>query len=212
VPENQEKAIDQKIRELAQQLQLVHPRIPSESTLYNFAFGALYAFGRAIALDYLPQYRQETSLTQKKAIQVSMERAKEVSKLAANLVNETVPLEKAFPTSGNWLAGFYYNDALVRVDICYEQVTRYFLNEQGFVDGDWLLSQSLRKDFPPESIVPVWPKVRGHVNDIKHKSTKKNKTEGPTISPVGTLKAIEVLIAAVAWVIEKRPVSQNTSS
>lgn len=40
----------------------------------------------------------------------------------------------------------------------------------------------------------MWPKVRGHVNDIKHKSTKKNKTEGPAISPADTLKAIEVLI------------------
>jgi hypothetical protein len=208
VPENQDKETQKKIKQLAEQLRRVQPKIPAESTLYNFAFGALYAFGRAVALDYLVQHPQDTSLAKTK--RVSMERAKEVSQFAANLAKETVPLEKALPVSGNWLAGYYYNDALLRIDVCYEQVTRYFLNEQGFVNGDWLLAQSLKKDFPPDLVAPMWPKVCGHVNDIKHKSTKKNKTEGPAISPADTLKAIEVLIAAVAWVIENGPISQRT--
>jgi hypothetical protein len=208
VPENQDKETQKKIKQLTEQLRRVQPKIPAESTLYNFAFGALYAFGRAVALDYLVQYPQDTSLAITKA--VSMERAKEVSQLAANLAKETVPLEKALPASGNWLAGYYYNDALLRIDVCYEQVTRYFLHEQGVVDGDRLLAESLRRDFPPDLIAPVWPKIRGPVNHIKHKSTKKNKTEGPAISPSDTLKAIETLVADVAWVIENGPISQKT--
>lgn len=173
----------------------------------NFAFGALYAFGRAVSLEYLAQYRQETSPASRDP--VSKQRAVEVSQLAASLAKENVPLGKALPVSGKWLAGYYYNDALLRIDVCYEQVTRYFLSEQGFVNGDWLLAQSLKKDFPPDLVAPTWPKVRGHVNDIKHKSTKKNKTEGPAISPVDTLTAIKTLIAAVAWVIENRSASHR---
>lgn len=208
MPENQDEDIQKQIRQLAEQFRHVQPESPAESTLYNFAFGALYAFGRAVALDYCIHYRQGTSLAKTKT--VSKERAAEAATLAANLANETVPLEKALPASGKWLAGYYYNDALLRIDVCYEQVTRYFLKEQGFADGDWLLAQSLRKDFPPDLIAPVWPKIRGHVNDIKHKSTKKNKTEGPSISPPDTLKAIEALIAAVAWVIQQGLISQRT--
>lgn len=205
MPENQDKETKKEIKQLAEQLRDVQPKNAASYTLCNFAFGALYAFGRAVSLEYLVQYDEEVSPSP--SISVSRQRATEVSHLAADLAKEDVPLGKALPTSGRWLAGYYYNDALLRIDVCYEQVTRYFLNEQGFVNGDWLLAQSLKKDFPPDLIAPTWPKVRGHVNDIKHKSTKKNKTEGPAISPADTLKAIKVLIAAVAWVIGKGPAS-----
>jgi hypothetical protein len=207
VPENQDNETQKEIKQLAEQLRRVQPEIAAECTLYNFAFGVLYAFGRAVSLEYLTQYGEE--LSHSPSIPVSKQRATEVSQLAANLASENVPLGNALPASGKWLAGYYYNDALLRVDVCYEQVTRYFLNEQGFVNGDWLLAQSLKKDFPPELVAPTWPKVRGHVNDIKHKSTKKNKTEGPAISPADTLNAIKVLMAAVAWVIENRRTSQR---
>lgn len=205
--ENQDKETQKEIKQLAELLRLVQPKIPAECTLCNFAFGALYAFSKAVSLEYLAQYDEEISPSP--SIPVSRQRATEVSQLAANLAKENVPLGMALPTSGKWLAGYYYNDALLRIDVCYEQVTRYFLNEQGFVSGDWLLAQSLKKDFPPDLVAPTWPKVRGQVNDIKHKSTKKNKTEGPVISPADTLKTIKLLIAAVAWVIGKGSASQS---
>ena len=153
MPENQDEDIQKQIRQLAEQFRHVQPESPAESTLYNFAFGALYAFGRAVALDYCIHYRQGTSLAKTKT--VSMKRADEAAKLAANLAKETMPLQKALPASGQWLAGYYYNDALLGIDVCYEQVTRYFLNEQGFVDGDWLLAQALRNDFPTNLIAPI---------------------------------------------------------
>ena len=36
-----------------------------------------------------------------------MKRADEAAKLAANLAKETMPLQKALPASGQWLAGYY---------------------------------------------------------------------------------------------------------
>ncbi len=155
MPENQDKEIEKEIKQLAEQLRGVQPENAASCTLYNFAFGALYAFGRAVSLGYLAQYNEE--LSPSPSIPVSRQRAKEVAQLAAELTKENVPLGKALPISGDWLAGYYYNDALLRIDVCYEQVTRYFLNEQGFVSGDWLLAQSLKKDFPPDLVAPTWP-------------------------------------------------------
>ncbi len=104
VPENQDEETQKEIKQLAEQLRRVQPKIPAECTLCNFAFGALYAFGRAVSLVYLAQYRQETSPASRDP--VSKQRAVEVSQLAASLAKENVPLGKALPVSGKWLAGY----------------------------------------------------------------------------------------------------------
>ena len=49
------KKVKAKISNLAAQISAMKPRSPSEATLYNFAFGALYAFNKAIDLGYLEQ-------------------------------------------------------------------------------------------------------------------------------------------------------------
>ena len=90
---------------------------PSEATLCNFAFGALYAFDRAIALGYLDLWHDEHRHAQNEKI--SKRQAKEVTHLADHLsAGRSLP-------SGSWLAGYYYNDALIRTDVCYEQLVRY---------------------------------------------------------------------------------------
>ena len=103
------KKVKAKISNLAAQISAMKPRSPSEATLYNFAFGALYAFNKAIDLGYLEQWskkkRGDTEL-------LSMRRARQVKQLAGSLSAGLVLTEL------DWQAGYYYNDALLRADLC----------------------------------------------------------------------------------------------
>jgi hypothetical protein len=104
----------EQIQQLASQLQALTSITKPQSTLYNFAFGALHAFARAIELRFVEQYRQDATDNE-----VSLRRATEVKQLAT-ILSETGTL----PSDGPWLAGHYYNSALLRVDVCYEQAVR----------------------------------------------------------------------------------------
>jgi hypothetical protein len=186
-----------RIRILAAEIAAMRSRNPSEATLYNFAFGALYAFERAIALGYLDQWHEEHRRVQ--AEKISKSRAREVTHLAAHLsAGRSLP-------SGRWLAGYYYNDALIRTDVCYEQLARYSGKVRSKSDRiereelqDLAINHGLKKDL----IVPWWKRVRRDVNIIKHQSV--HTTEGPAIDPENTLRVIEQLIKGVKSVFHKQ--------
>lgn len=185
-----------RIRSLAAEIAAMKPRNPSEATLYNFAFGALYAFQRAIALEYLDQWRQEHGRVQTERI--SKRRAREVRHLANHLsAGRSLP-------SGRWLAGYYFNDALIRADVCYEQLARYsgkVKNKSERIEREELLTLAIKHGLQKDLIVPWWKKVRDNVNVIKHQSV--HTTEGPVIDPENTLRVIEQLIKGVKSVFHK---------
>lgn len=189
------------IKDLGERVSRIDPRNPAERTLYNFAFGALYALGRAVKLRYVEQTHRE-SASPANELRVSKQRAEEVQKLARILADQD-----ELPTQGDWLAGYYYNDALLRVDVCYEQVVRYYLDARNNKKFSQLLPEALEQEFPVHLLVPIWLKVRRQVNDIKHNRLR--KPEGPEIPPDQTCKAVETLISAVEWVLKNGPAKKN---
>jgi hypothetical protein len=175
------------IKQLASRLQALTPGPKPQSTLYNFAFGALYAFARSIELKFVDQYQRE-----KNNNNLSLNRALEVKRLAKVLAEIG-----RLPTDGPWLAGHYYNSALLRVDVCYEQAVRYYLTKNQVANMNESLITAFRLGFPPDLIVPFWPRVRRQVNSLKHESII--KTEGPAMPPEELLTVIERLLATVEW-------------
>lgn len=103
------------------------------------------------------------------AIKVSDEDA--YIKDTKDVLSNILILEKEHPNS-NWLKGFYYNAAIMRVDTCYERLFRAYLEtEKG--DGPDLyedIQGSLSHLFPIESYKDSnFGKVRKRiVNCLKH--------------------------------------------
>jgi hypothetical protein len=182
-----------KIENLAAQIAAMKPRSPSEATLYNFVFGALYAFTKAIDLGYLERWNKEKKRRDTELL--SMRRARQVKQLAASLsAGQSL-------TELDWHAGYYYNDALLRADLCYEQLARFKgkVREKGNRKGrkeleDLAIKRGLRENL----IKPWWKKVRDDVNSLKHQSI--HDTEGPPLNPEDALCVIEHLIEGIKFV------------
>ena len=175
------------LKNLAALMEPVTPNDPQQSTIYNFAFGAIYALARAEELGYTGHTR---------ASGVSMQRSREVKCLATAMKERD-----QLPTSGEWLAGFYMNDALVRADVSYEHVTRYFTGDQ---NGNItvLREKALAHDFPENMLVPWWQNIRNEVNTLKHNSLE--FAEGPVMPYPQAIWAINGLIDAVVWVLTRK--------
>lgn len=192
-------SMNAKIRDLAAEIESLKPKSPSESTLYNFAFGALYALERAIALEY-PGQGHKLGM-QRNVERLSMKRAREVKGLARCL------REGRDMHSKDWLAGYFYNDALIRTDICYEQLARFMgkVKDKGErLDWKKLQARAIKGGLLEHHICPWWSKVHAEVRIIKHQSV--HTTEGPGIKPTETLLAVEHLINGVKCAFHKHRV------
>ena len=85
-----------------------------------------------------------------------------------------------------WLGGFFYNDAILRTDVAYEHVTRYWsgTSDTKSVSIQELISGASAKGMPCDLLIS-WPTVRAAAaNPLKHQSLKqtddpRNNT-GPT--------------------------------
>lgn len=181
------------IKQIAGRLEGLTITSKPEATLYNFAFGALCPFARAVELGFVKQHEQE-----KNNNDLSLDRAREVKRRAKVLAESGT-----LPPAGPWLAGHYYNSALLRVDVCYEQAVRYYLTRYRAADINDSLSTAFRLGFPPDLIVPFWPRVRRQVNSLKHESII--KTEGPAMPPQELLIVIERLLATIEWLFTHGP-------
>jgi|LNFM01.1.fsa_nt_gb hypothetical protein len=194
------KTMRPKVRNIAAQIAAMKPSIPAESTLYNFAFGSLYAFERAIDLGYLNQWRKKEGEGNRSQMEkISMRRARQVKQQANHL------MAGRSVTPGEWLAGYYYNDALIRTDVCFEQLARFYgrvRRKSERKERKELERLAIDRGLPNDLIVPWWKNVRDEVNLIKHQSVF--TTEGPSIDPETTLRAIEQLIAGVKFVFHKQ--------
>ena len=152
-------------------------------------------------MEFVDQFERE-----KPDDDVSRKRAAEVTRLASVLAERgTLPLD------GPWLAGHQYNNALLRVDVCYEQaVSYYLLNNRLPRNMSDALIAAFRLGFPPDFIVPFWSNVRRQVNSLKHKSVI--KTEGPAMPPAELLTVIERLVVTVEWLFDKGPCEKEPPS
>jgi hypothetical protein len=99
----------------------------------------------------------------------------------------------------------YYNDALIRTDVYYEQLAQYsgkIKSKSDRIEREELQDLAIKHGSKNDLIVPSWKRVRNDVNIIKHQSI--HTTEGPAINPENTLRVIEQLIKGVKSVFHKQ--------
>ncbi len=160
---------------------------PRHSSLYNFALGAIYSLARAEQLGY-PQQSQEPGRVWRR-----MEEAKE---LVLRMLGEDRP-----PDQGDWLAGYYFNDAILRLDLAFEHILRYVGNVGPTAAIGEVREVATRKSFPPE-LLTIWSeRGRNADNMLKHRSLE--MLEDPGMSFTDALSIMENLVCALAWVVRK---------
>src|ERR1043165_7922319 len=167
------------VRNISCEIAALRPANPAQSTLFNFGFGALFAYKKALQSGCMDECNNKRMRGHVEKI--SMRRARQVGLLARDYLSK----DRAIPDRSEWLAGFYYNDALIRLDVCYEQLARYagkVIKKDLHRDEleDLAISNGLRENL----IRPWWEKVRQDVNTIKHQSI--HTTEGPKLDPAET--------------------------
>ena len=158
---------------------------PRHSSLYNFALGAIYSLARAEQLGY-PRQSQKPGRVWRR-----MEEAKE---MALRMLGEDRP-----PEQGEWLAGFYFNDAIFRLDLAFEHILRYVGNLGPNAAIGEVREVATRRTFPPE-LLAIWSeRERNADNMLKHRSLE--VLENPGISFTDALSIMENLVCALAWVL-----------
>lgn len=168
---------------------------PRQSSLYNFTLGAIYSLARAEELGY-PGQSQESGRVWRR-----MDEAKE---MALRMLGEDQP-----PERGEWLAGFYFNDAIVRLDLAFEHILRCVGNLGPTAAIGEVREVATRKSFPSE-LLTIWSeRGRNADNMLKHRSLE--VLEDPGISFTDALCVMENLVCALSWVI-RNPLPQKTPS
>ncbi|HXF04739.1 MAG TPA: hypothetical protein VNM72_04910 [Blastocatellia bacterium] len=165
---------------------------PRQSSLYNFALGAVYSLARAEQLGY-PWQSQEPGR--------EWRRMEEAKGLVLRMLVEDQP-----PEQGEWLAAFYFNDAIVRLDLAFEHILRCVGNLGPTAAIGEVREVATRKSFPSE-LLTIWSeRGRNADNMLKHRSLE--ILEDPGISFTEALSVMENLVCALAWVV-RNPSSQK---
>ncbi|NGZ04283.1 MAG: hypothetical protein CV090_14680 [Nitrospira sp. WS238] len=158
---------------------------PRQSSLYNFALGAVYSLARAEQLGY-PRQSQEPGRVWR--------RIEETKGLVLRMLVDGQP-----PEQGEWLAGFYFNDAIVRLDLAFEHILRYVGNLGPPAAIGEVREVATRKSFPSE-LLTIWSeRGRNADNMLKHRSLEVLEDTGISFSDA--LSVMENLVCALDWVL-----------
>ncbi len=177
--------MNKQLTEMADQLSRMTPKGTEQETYFNFAFGALYALARAEELGYNHQNKTRGKSTRRSAA---------VAQVATRMAQRGVMTWK-----GEWVAGYFYNDALLRADIAYEHILRYRTGQKK-ANGPRLLKKAIDSKMPKSLLIPSWTRVRDEVNNLKHRSWEFG--EGPDIELDEALGIIQDLIKTVEWALK----------
>jgi|RhiMethySRZTD1v2_1073278.scaffolds.fasta_scaffold01410_6 hypothetical protein len=169
---------------MAFRLQALNPSSPQQTTPMNFAVGALYALRRAHELDYVSKNDLGRGLRM-------WSEAKHICQALEGV--------GTIPEAGAWLAGYFFNDGIIRISVAYEHLLREATGATDKDDCD--IEKAKRLGFQP-AWVKSWEPVRKEVNRLKHKTQK--FVDGPELSYDDAVQALDHLIDALDrknWVL-----------
>jgi hypothetical protein len=144
-----------RLRDLASRLSRLETTSPEETALLSFFAGAVYALNEASSLGY--------GVDSSRSFASSLDRGTR-SVLKAVASDDSV--------DADWLGGYYFNDALMRLAALNERVDKYAAQGRDLA-----------------------PSVRQAVNDLKH-DIDPHIEEGLDIGLNDVLEAAEVLVSA----------------
>ena len=134
-----DKNLDESLRDVFRQLAEALPQNPyvQECTIYTFAVSAVYSMYRAHQLNYreLPAAKDYAD-KERRLVAAAQELAKKGSEGQipdeASLVQEA-SRDHAFMVK-HWLGGFHLNNAIFRLEACFEQIGKHVTNFTGLKD------------------------------------------------------------------------------
>ena len=181
-----------RILKLAEEFQsLPERRDPDELGLQSFTFGALYSLERARELGYTKRTWRPTRMD---------ERYQELRDQAAGIAEN-----HGLPSEGKWLAEYYFNNAVWRVDVGFERLAQFVLGRtnirapRGETNiGAWC--RNLANAGARDSWLQSWMQVRAdESNPLKHHSPAPLQSGRMSLREL--TNAVERLIAAVDWAL-----------
>lgn len=179
---------EQLLRCIAGHLARLSSNSGQESTPSNFAVGALLALTKAEQLDYSSLKSSETRglrmWRKAKGICLEIERGGDV------------------PTHGEWLAGYYFNDAIIRIAVAYEHIVRHATKLHGKELFRQLKTEALRKRGFKQEWATSWESVHKEMNRLKHQNLK--FVDGPLLQYDQALQALDYLVYALKWGTKRR--------
>jgi hypothetical protein len=183
-------------KDFARRLSRITVSTGEESTPVNFAFGALYSLLQADKLNYPKDPSLATSRGRGLTIW-------EEVKLSADHLAST----GNFQTSDAWLAGYHFNNALMRLAASFEHIVRYrtglhdrsdtyafvrgAASDLGFKDA-WMVS---------------WDSAHEEVNRIRHRNHE--FPDGPQMPFTKACEALDHLIEALQWGLRRDSAEGN---
>lgn len=175
----------ERLRDIAVRLSRLKPRTNQESTSLNFSVGALYALIRAEQLEYPSQRcfrgRGFKMWEKAKGLCSKIERGEQLQE------------------RGDWFAGFFFNDAIVRIDVAFEHIVRHSIKLYVPIEHRNLIEQAARRGFKKEW-ADSWSPVHKEVNRLKHQTRK--YADGPQLTYNKAIKALDALYYALLWGIK----------
>lgn len=173
---------------LAERIKSLSPRTEEEASILALTFGAVYATALAEQLGY--DVRKSNG---------GKDLVKETTSLVETMVKDrAVPFDPKTPEGRFWLAGFYFNDALVRTDVAFEWLARCVVglpsNERRNDSKKNLIKDTKQRGFPQASL-DSWKAMSDEIDVFKHH----NQFDQDRMDYDSFIKALDNLISALEW-------------
>ncbi|TXI09613.1 MAG: hypothetical protein E6Q76_05345 [Rhizobium sp.] len=185
-PPQETVSIKAAARGLASRLSTLAPENKEEVGLLALALGSVYAFQRAIELDFVP--RNDRTFDE----------------LRSNALRFAAELSKGGPIDcgDDWLKGFYFNDSIMRAVFCLERSARYVTGLHGYNDGMGKVKSCAKRLGFPNTSVTVFDLASQYVNRVKH-GTKERYGEDPK-DLAELLPWITECVVCVEWIFSAK--------
>jgi hypothetical protein len=175
------------LRDSASRLSTLTASSGQQSTPLNFAVGAVFALLKAEALGYKSQDEVGRGLR-------IWEQAKQLCQQIAG--------EALLPTEGDWLAGYFFNDGVVRIAVAFEHLVRQETNRHGHETFSDMKQAAIEKEFC-EDWIDSWWLLYEELNRIRHRN--KEFVNGPLVTYEKAVTSLGHLTDALEWAHSRQP-------
>jgi len=183
--------VNQDLRNITSRLGTLTASSGQQSTPLNFAVGAVFALLKAESLGYTSQDEVGRGLR-------IWEQAKQ---LCQQIAGEG---EAALPTKGDWLAGYFFNDGIIRIAVAFEHLVRQETNLYGHERFGQMRNKALAEGFCKEWM-DSWCSVNEELIRIRHRNTE--YVDGPLVTYERAVASLGHLAEALHWAINRHPIN-----
>ena len=178
-----EDNVNHDLCKIASRLNTLTALSDQQSTPLNFGFGAIFALQKAEMLGY--KSGSEPG------------RGRRIWKQAKQLCRD-MAVEAPLPSDGEWLAGYFFNDGIIRIAFGFEQLVRMetTLHEERSIEQ--LRTRAIAEGFS-EKWMDSWRSIDLELIRMRHRNTE--FINGPEITYQTALTSMDHLATALEWAI-----------